>query len=341
MKTQFNLLTADCANITNSPCNWEKLKNKNIFLTGGTGFFGKWFLHSFIHANKEFTLNSSMTVLSRNPQAFLTRYPCFSNKRYLNFIAGDIRDFSSISKKKYDYLIHAATPASARLEAENPQEMYSIIVDGTKHVLTFAKKTEVEKILLISSGAVYGTQEPHLSHIPENHVLAPVTAYGKGKLESEELCLTCGIDTTIARCFAFVGPYLPLDIHYAIGNFIGDVLNNRDILIKGDGSPYRSYLYTSDLLIWLWTILLKSNNGDIYNVGSAEAVSIVDLANKVVALSSSNAKINICSSQDVTKVPSRYVPSTTKAKSMLSLAQTIDLKTAIMKTIEWNLHQLL
>ena len=266
-----DIIIEDCNFILrDAPANWLLLQNSHIFLTGGTGFLGKWFLHSFIYINETLHLDSTMTVLSRSPEKFLKENPCFSNKNCIKFVQGDVRNFPS-QEGYYDYLIHAATPVSV---TENSNETYSIIVDGTKHILNFAKQAGVKKILLTSSGAVYGKQPPELSHIPETYLPQPSTAYGRGKLAAERLCLEAPIDTSIARCFAFVGPYLPLDIHYAIGNFILNALNGDTIKINGDGRPYRSYLYTADLMCWLWTILLNGKADEEYNVGSSRKIHI-------------------------------------------------------------------
>src|SRR5260370_33188789 len=91
------------------------------------------------------------------------------------------------------------------------------------------------------------------------------SAYGEGKRMAELLCAiyrkSYGIETKIARGFAFVGPYMQLDTHFAIGNFVSDSLAGQCIEVRGDGTPLRSYLYASDLMVWLWTILTRGKAG--------------------------------------------------------------------------------
>lgn len=329
------IIDEDCYNIVKlAPCDWNKLRGKRIFLTGGTGFFGKWFLHSFLHINRKLRLDATMVVLSRSPQKFLKAYPYFMNNKELSYIQGDVRDFI-FPLDTFDIMIHAATPASAKLEAENPTEMYSIIVDGTKHTLEFAKKSGVKRIILISSGAIYGPQPPELGHIAGTFPPQPVTAYGRGKYEAEKLCLSSGIDSVIARCFAFVGPYLPMNIHYAIGNFISDALNGRNITVKGDGRPYRSYLYAADLMIWLWTILLAGQTGEAYNVGSEVEVSIAELAHTVSRCVDPSIGVRTLGKVDPVIPAPRYVPSTGKARKELKLDLHYNLETSIRRTAEW------
>lgn len=328
----MDVINEDCSQIfNNAPVDWHMLQDTNIFLTGGTGFLGKWFLHSLIYMNETLQLNSTMTVLSRSPEKFLKENPCFSNKNCIKFVQGDVRDFT-IKTGDHDYLIHAATPVSV---TENDNETYSIIVDGTKHILNFAKQAGVKKIMLTSSGAVYGNQPPDLSHVPETYQPHPSTAYGKGKLAAERLCLECPVDASIARCFAFVGPYLPLDIHYAIGNFILNAINGNTITINGDGRPYRSYLYAADLMCWLWTILLNGKADEDYNVGSEDAISISELATTVSECCPPAVKCEVLGKPDFNIPAPRYIPNTEKARKELGLKQSYSLTDSIKRTIQW------
>ena len=248
-------------------------------------------------------------------------------------------DFS-FPQGQFSHVIHAATEASVSLNKLNPDLMLSTIIEGTKHTLEFAKQSGTKRFLFISSGAIYGKQPSHISTIREDDFFSlndSKTAYAEGKREAENICAdyaSC-CDIKIARCFAFVGPYLPLDTHFAIGNFINDGLNGRMILVKSDGSAYRSYLYAADLAIALWTILFCGNTMRPYNVGSDEAISIKDLAHLVA--STFDPKLNVHVEQATSsRVPERYVPNTSRMQEELKIDSRVELRRAIELTKEWT-----
>jgi dTDP-glucose 4,6-dehydratase len=144
-----------------------------------------------------------------------------------------------------------------------------------------------------------------------------------------------GFDATRPRAFAVVGPYLPIDRHFAIGNFIRDALAGGPIVVEGDGTPVRSYLYSSDLALWLLTILVEGLPGHAYNVGSEEAVSIADLARLVAGRSGRPIAVEI-RGQAAGGVADRYVPSTIGARNELGLRVTVPLDEAIDRTLDWH-----
>ncbi|WP_129409211.1 NAD-dependent epimerase/dehydratase family protein [Marinitoga lauensis] len=144
-----------------------KLKNENIFITGGTGFFGKWFLETLLYANEQLNLNIHIGVLSRNPETFKEKYPYFINKN-ITFYKGDIRDFR-FPKENFSYIIHGASAsAEGWFRGESQISRLSIITDGTKRILDFAKEQKVKKFLYMSSGKVYGTHPLFYDKIPKN-----------------------------------------------------------------------------------------------------------------------------------------------------------------------------
>jgi nucleoside-diphosphate-sugar epimerase len=325
---------------------WDEFRGKSIFITGGTGFFGTWLLESFAWVNAKMNLNASALVLTRDFELFKRTAPHLAANPSMRFHVGDVRDFS-FPEGKFSHVIHgAATSAVATFHNEDPLVKFDTIVQGTRHTLDFALRCGAKTFLLTSSGAVYGGQPPSLTHVSEDYFGAPDStntsaAWGESKRAAEFLCAyysqKYGFETKIARCFAFVGPFLPLDIHYAIGNFILDGLSGRPIKVKGAGTPYRSYLYSADLAIWLWTILFKGRSQRAYNVGSEASLSIADLAHIVAQCFSSDVSVEMAKPATLASPPERYVPSTKRAQEELGLKQTIDLKEAIRRTVSFYL----
>lgn len=342
-----NLLSADLDHILDHTRDlWEQVRGKRVFVTGGTGFFGCWLLESFCWANDHLDLRASVTVLTRNPQTFARKAPHLAAHPAIRLYVGDVRSFDFPSGE-FSHVIHAATEAGAQLNGENPLLMLDTIVEGTRHTLEFARHCGTPKFLLTSSGGVYGKQPPDLTHIPEDYVgapdpLEPRSTYGEGKRLAEHLCALharqYGIQTKVARCFAFVGPYLPLGIHFAVGNFIRDGLRGGPIQVEGDGTPYRSYLYAADLAIWLWTILCKGESCRPFNVGAEQAISIAELAHLVATCFRPAPPVHVALQLQTGRLPERYVPSAQRAMRELNLRQTVDLQESIKRTIRWYSH---
>jgi nucleoside-diphosphate-sugar epimerase len=319
---------------------WDELRGRSIFITGGTGFFGMWMVESFLFINRALSLNATICVLTRDPERFRNKAPHIVNDPAFSMLRGDVRNFEFPSGCRFDCVVHAGTTSSAPVE---PLDMFSTIVDGTKRVLEFGKFVGARKFLFVSSGAVYGKQPTEITHISEEYVggpavLEPQSAYGEGKRAGELLCAMStneAIECKIARCFAFVGPHLPLNAHFAIGNFIRDAMAGGPIRIGGDGTPMRSYLYAADLAVWLWTILFRGNSNRAYNVGSSEDLSIKEIAEQVVNALNTDIEIKIALPvKDPTK-PLRYVPNTERALDELGLIPWVGLQDAIHRTASW------
>ncbi len=290
-------------------------------------------IESFRAANQRFQLGARAIVLSRHLQ---------ESREGISFWRGDVRSFS-FPESGITHILHLATPASAALNNSQPFEMQEVCVDGTRRVLELARLRGTKKFLLASSGAVYGRQPSQMEKMAEDYVggpdpLDPRSAYAEGKRMAEWMSVTmsrsAGFEAKIARAFAFLGPHLPLNTHFAAGNFIADALAGRPIVVQGDGTPFRSYLYPADLAIWLWTILIRGESGRAYNVGSEQGISIADLAHTVGEIA--GVGVDVRRIPRLGEMPERYVPSTVRARTELHLAERIDLVDSIQRTLAWH-----
>jgi len=320
---------------------WRTLFDQRIFLTGGTGFVGKWLIALWQYADRQLDLGSELVVLSRNPAAFLEAEPHLAAVCGLSLVRGDVRDFEFPSGS-FGHVIHAAADVVA---PGAPVETLSTAIDGTRRVLDFAVSSGAKHLLLVSSGAVYGRQPPELEAVSESYagapdLASPGSAYGEGKRVAEWLthtvCRGHDMRFSIARCFAFVGPHLALDKHFAVGNFLRDAMARKEIVVQSDGTSYRSYLYAADLAAWLWAMQLRAPSGAVYNVGSHEAISIGDLAHKVSQVLGSSAGVRIMQSPQPGRLPERYVPDVDLIKKELGLMDPIPLDEAIERTARWH-----
>jgi dTDP-glucose 4,6-dehydratase len=325
---------------------WERARGTRTFLTGGTGFFGPWLVESFARANEQLGLGAELVVLSRDPDAAMARLPALRTAPGVTFWKGDVRDFD-FPRGPFDLVIHGAAESSQQGHVGNQHHMFSTIVDGTRRTLALAREANATSYLLLSSGAVYGKQPPSLTHVPELYPGAPDpgdarSAYGEGKRAAEVLAAIDGeygeLSVRVARCFAFVGPHLPLDIHFAIGNFVRDAMRRGPIRIQGDGTAVRSYLYMADLAVWLWTLALSPDARGAYNVGSEEPLTILETARLVADVCRPGTPIEVLGKPVPGVQPHRYVPSTERARTELGLCQTVSVPDAVTRLVRW--HQL-
>jgi dTDP-glucose 4,6-dehydratase len=323
---------------------WAGARGANFFITGGTGFFGRWLLESFVRANDALALGMRATVLTRDPAALARRAPHLAARGDLVFHQGDLGDFA-FPAGRFDYLVHAAADTSIWTKNQAPEGLLELMATHTRQVLDFAAGAGVRQFLYVSSGAVYGPQPEAQTHIPEDGggtagSIPPDTLWGEAKRLAEQLCLDHarkhGYAVKIARCFSFVGPHLPLDSSYAIGNFIRDALRGEPIRVSGDGTAVRSYLYAADLALWLWTILFRGPSASVYNVGSDVPESIAAHAQHVSKATGGNSPVRIAKAPDPAGRMSRYVPLIDRARVELGLGVRISEAEGIRRTLEWH-----
>lgn len=311
----------------------------SLLLIGGTGFFGKSFLDSFSRGDLNHWGIDKVIAMSRHADQLRGIAPQLLNSR-VELVNADIGTVDSLPVA--DYVIHAAASTDARNYLTKPEAERKNIQSGVYNYCRLAPDFHAgSKIVYVSSGAVYGVQEQDVPFLKEDNLCENIEDmpvhkldYAIAKRDAEqafdELCQQHNMQANIARCFAFVGPWLPRDQHFAIGNFIQNGLEGRPIEVKARHPVYRSYMYADDLVNWLMTMAENANNKcEKYNVGSNVAVSILDLAELIAGMFSSELDAPIQTNEKL----DRYIPSTDKAKNSLGLICNYDLKSALEETI--------
>jgi len=314
---------------------------KNLLITGGTGFFGRALLRHIdsVKRTKDCLPFDQITVMSRSPESFHLIYPELATLSRLSWHKGDVLIPSTLPQNgNFHYILHAASD-STDAAAVTPVDTFRQIVEGTENMLKFASTNGVQRFLFTSSGAAYGTQPAEMAAIPETFngmpdPLNPLNAYGVAKRQAENLCVNYGhlygIETVVARCFAFVGEDLPWNSHFAIGNFIRDAIERPEITVNGNGKPIRTYMYQGELAHWLLTMLQFGVSGNAYNVGSDVSISIEEIAYLVRDILASDKEVHLKgNSNNYENNRKLYVPSINKAKKELNLNVKISLEEAI------------
>jgi len=320
---------------------WGALEGMDLFFTGGTGFVGAWMTSVLLRAVDRGLLKARVRLLTRSRNRVASALPWIAAHPAVTLVEGDVLG-GTWDCQGATHLVAGATDARASLVQKDPRRMFETILDGTRRTLDRAREAGVARALFLSSGAAHGPQPPEVARVREDQFfgpdpLKPGAAYAEGKRAAEHLFALegqMGLSFTVARLWAFVGPLLPLDEHFAVGNFLGDALAGRPVVVKGDGTTVRSYQYAADMAAWCWVLLAAGAPGQAYQVGSDEAVSIRALAGACAALGGQEAQI--LGVPDPSRRVDVYVPDTGLAAREFGLRNQVDLQDALGRTLAWH-----
>jgi dTDP-glucose 4,6-dehydratase len=269
--------------ISNSLENLQRLDGSRILILGGTGFVGKWLVFSLLRARTECKLNYEISVVTRSEQKAAALFA----KQKITFIQHDLSK-RPLSLPSADFFIHGSTPSVPSTGSLNPSEVINSTLNGSRSIFTAIERfPHVKSALFLSSGAVYGQQPLNLANQPEKEVMIPnstLSSYGMSKIQSEilfaQMKLNLGVPISTPRLFAFFGPNLSLNEHFAIGNFFRDARAGQPIRVMGNPQTTRSYMYPTNLIQSLIELLVKPDSS-IINLGSSEPISMVTLAENI------------------------------------------------------------
>lgn len=353
LQAPFSLDIADLDTVVSAARSaFESFDGQHIFITGGTGFLGGWLVESLSYARYNLELDTRITVLIQ---------PGFSTFHYghlpgVNLVEGDITclTWSDLNDRlrplgvtaDFDAVIHGAVLVSDGDKPASPLTIWESIVTGSRNLLDVARSSGSDRMLLLSSGAVYGSSSKRECKLIENSPtgpdpLHPDMVYAEGKRAMEAMAAIYlreyGLHSVLARCFSFIGPRLPMDSHLAAAQFIRDAIAGGPVRVLGNGAPVRGYLYAADMAAWLWTILARGRPGVAYNVGSERECSILELAKLIGGSAGASVEIGGGTTSRA-GIGDYYVPDTSLVRDELGLSEVVPLEEAIERTLSWLGH---
>jgi len=336
-------LRSDCSSAVTDVSKLVKLRGQRLLVTGGTGFMGSWIAEMVAYLNDEHGFGIELLLMAPTAESFSARAPHLASRPDVTLIEQDVRDLT-VLPTGVTYVIHAAGTPDNRVHVTDPLRTMGTIARGTSAVLqAAAASVELQKVLNVSSGLIYGAQPLDMPGIPESHAGGPEpdsisAVYAEAKRYAEtEAAAWRSVDklpVVTARPFAFIGPHQGLDKPWAVNNFLRDALLGGPIRILGDADTVRSYMYPSDMAFWLLTILAEGVPGTAYNVGSSEAITLGALAERIAA-SFETPPLVVCRPLGEPRI-TRFVPDVSRAEKTLGLSVTVDLDSAIERTLAWH-----
>ena len=315
---------------------FQEFNDSTITLLGGTGFIGKWLIEALHVYAKNYRFSPKITLISR--------YPKNAHKIFVEELGIKLKiiefDFAvnSTDLVKSDFFINGATPSQNRTGLLDDDSVYKSSVNASQSIIRSATKYgNKPKIVNLSSGIVYGPQDVSVRNQTEGPIEKEQhlqSGYLNAKIASELLLSEASdaglVESISPRLYAFTGPGIVLDEHFAVGNFIRDGLQGNQIVIKGNPSTLRSYMYPTDLVIWILTALLKPTNLDT-NIGSEVPISMFQLGNIISDMTSKKGVRILGENEEI----SNYVPSTSSFRENYGVSEQITLSRGLERWIEW------
>jgi dTDP-glucose 4,6-dehydratase len=314
---------------------FREFDGSTITLLGGTGFIGQWLIKALDVFASNFSFSTEITIITRNSKK---AQEFFANDIGMNlkFIECDLAEMS-IELERSDFFINGATPSKKKTGYDNSDAVYASTVNASNSIIQSAIKFKnIPRVLNLSSGIVYGTQGVTVRNQFESSIsLKPDSRSGylNAKLASELIfseAVNTGLVHSISpRLFAFAGPGIALDEHFAVGNFLSDGLRGKQIAIKGNPETVRSYMYPTDLTIWILSALLNPNNQNV-NIGSEMPINMLQLAHLISEMTTKKGVRILNENLEA----SNYVPSTSYFRGTYGVSEIVTLETGLQLWIE-------
>lgn len=313
---------------------WDKLLGKTIFITGGTGLIGYYFICALLYRNLIYSANIKIIALVRNVDSAKKKFSeaLINFNDDITFIEGNLRNMPEVSAK-IDYILHAGGPTSSLYFSEHPVETITTIIDGSEIILQLAKKNQVQGMCFLSSMEVYGasTKERKITESAESYTdtMIPRNSYPEAKRLVESLCASyCkeyGVKVNVLRLTQTFGPGISMNDNRVFAQFIRCAYKKENIILLTEGRTKRSYLYIADAVTAILAVLTTNHFGLAFNAANENTYCSIKQMAETVAKKLTNNKIMVVVKAGTQGQLSAYMPT-----------MNMDLDTSRLKSIGWK-----
>lgn len=259
----------------------SKFYEKNILITGATGFIARYFVYTFMELNKEKTCGCHVYVLAKNSNKIERWFGEYTGNEYFHVVLGSVEE-PKIIPEKMDWIFHAAGISNTKQFFTRPVAVSTPNVIGTYQLLNdFAKNSDMSGFIFFSSGAVYGDCESATHNIKEDEYfkvnpLEITSCYSESKKMGESLCYSFyrqyNTPSKIVRIGHTYGPGIDLNDGHVYSDFVANIINKENILIKGNPYTTRPFTYIRDTVWGILITAIKGENGEAYNVCNLDCI---------------------------------------------------------------------
>lgn len=319
------------------------LARQHLAVTGGTGFLGTWIAELVAALNDQYQLGITLDLYARNVSEWPQHYPHLAGRLDIRLRSQDVRSSFEFAKST-SYVIHAAGIPNNRVHASDPLRVHQTTVAGIANALEAAAQLDgLRRFVNVSSCLVAGTPQRPGPLTEQDYFALPAgqlhTVYADAKRAAEMVGAIYRsqyrLPVSTVRPFTLTGAYQALDRPWAINNFLRDVLTGGEIRIHGDGTARRSYLYGSDAAWWVLAALVKGADGEVYNLGSARAVSHNELVRLIGERVTPKPRVVLNTLPNRQHKDDDLYPDVSATERKLGVRQTCTLEQAIDKTYRW------
>ena len=317
---------------------------KNIIITGGAGFIGSNLVKVLLEQDVEklLIIDDLSTGSESNISSVL-------NDERIEFINSRIEDIDNLDNlfSSYDFCYHLAAGVGVQYIMENLSDSLLTNILATHEVLKACKANKVP-ILLTSTSEVYGVSKDDVWTEESKSLIGPTTklrwSYAASKMIDEFIALSLfeegKVSPIIVRLFNTIGPNQFSQYGMVVPKFVEAALNDKDIVIHGDGSQSRSFTWVDDVVNYLVKLAEIKAYGEIFNIGQTEEITIQELAELVIAKTNSNSKIIYKSYEEVFgkafEDPKRRTPGIDKIIEFTGLKPTKNIDFMVENIIDFK-----